>query len=70
MAACLGMGAGAYITYRLVSSVLGNAVGVVLAICVAAAIYVVLLLALHALERDDIMMMPKGDKLVKLLRLK
>jgi len=70
MAACLGMGAGAYITYRLVSGVLGNTVGVVLAICVAAAIYVVLLLALHALERDDIMMMPKGDKLAALLRLK
>lgn len=85
MAACLGMGAGAYITYRAVYSLvsgimaggkeevvqmMSNMIGVVLAICVAAAIYVVLLLALHALERDDIMMMPKGDKLVKLLRLK
>lgn len=85
MAACLGMGAGAYITYRAVYSLvsgimaggkeevvqmMSNMIGVVLAICVAAVIYVVLLLALHALERDDIMMMPKGDKLVKLLRLK
>ncbi|HJC20775.1 MAG TPA: polysaccharide biosynthesis C-terminal domain-containing protein, partial [Candidatus Butyricicoccus avicola] len=70
MAACLGMGAGAYIVYRLTSGVLGNTIGVILAICVAAVLYIVLLLALRALEKDDIRMMPKGEKLVRLLRLK
>ncbi len=70
MAACLGMGAGAYITYRLVSGLLGNTVGVALAICVAGVLYVALLLALGALEKDDVLMMPKGQKLVRLLRLK
>ena len=42
----------------------------VLSIVFSRTAIIVLLLALHALERDDIMMMPKGDKLVKLLRLK
>lgn len=70
MAACLGMGAGAYIVYRLVSGLLGNTVGVMLAICVAGVIYLTLLLALGALEKDDVMMMPKGEKLVRLLHLK
>lgn len=70
MVACLGMGAGAYITYKLVSGLLGNTAGVALAICVAGALYLVLLLALGALEKDDVLMMPKGEKLVRLLRLK
>ena len=39
------------------------------AICVAFVLYVGLLLALHALERDDVLMMPKGQTLVRLLRL-
>ena len=69
MAACLGMGAGASITYRLVSGLLGNTIGVLAAICVAFVLYVGLLLALHALERDDVLMMPKGQTLVRLLRL-
>ena len=70
MAACLGMGAGAYITYRLLSGLLGNTIGVAAAICAAGAIYLVLLLALGALEKDDVLMMPKGEKLVRLLHLK
>ncbi len=70
MAACIGMGAGAFITYKLVSGLLGNTVGVALAICVAGALYLVLLLALGALEKDDVLMMPKGQQLARLLRLK
>lgn len=70
MAACLGMGAGAYITYRLIAGLLGNTVGVIAAICAAGAIYLALLLALGALEKDDVMMMPKGEKLVRLLHLR
>ena len=64
------MGAGAYITYRLLSGLLGNTIGVAAAICAAGAIYLVLLLALGALEKDDVLMMPKGEKLVRLLHLK
>lgn len=70
MAACIGMGAGAYITYRLLSGLLGNTVGVLAAICVAGVLYIVLLLALGALEKDDVLMMPKGAKIARLLRLK
>ena len=46
-----------------------NTIGVLAAICVAFVLYVGLLLALHALERDDVLMMPKGQTLVRLLRL-
>lgn len=70
MAACIGMGAGAYLTYRVTSGILGNSIGVILSICVAGVLYLVLLLALQALEKDDILMMPKGEKLVRLLRLR
>ena len=70
MAACIGMGAGAYLTYRVTSGILGNSIGVILSICVAGVLYLMLLLALQALEKDDILMMPKGEKLVRLLRLR
>lgn len=70
MAACVGMGAGASITYRVISSLFGNLFGVAASIGVAGVLYVILLLALHALDKDDVLMMPKGEKLVRLLRLK
>lgn len=70
MAACLGMGAGAYGVYRLLSGLAGNTIAVLAAICVGGALYLALLLVLGALDRDDMLMMPKGDKLVRLLRLK
>ena len=44
-------------------------VAVLVAICVAAAVYAVLLVALQALEREDILLLPGGRKLVKLLRM-
>lgn len=67
-AACIGMGAAAAIVYRVLSGMLGN-VAVLVAICVAAAVYAVLLVALQALEREDILLLPGGRKLVKLLRM-
>ena len=66
--ACIGMGAAAAIVYRLLGDKLSN-VAVLPAICVAAATYAVLLVALNALEKDDILMLPDGKRIVKLLRL-
>lgn len=55
-------------TVRAVSR-LGNAAGILLAIAVAGVVYLVLVIALRAISRDDLALMPKGDKLARLLRL-
>ena len=55
-------------TVRAVSR-MGNAVGIFLAIAVAGVVYLVLVIALRAISRDDLALMPKGDKLARLLRL-
>lgn len=55
-------------TVRAVSR-MGNAVGILLAIAVAGVVYLVLVIALRAISRDDLALMPKGDKLARLLRL-
>ena len=44
-------------------------VAVLAAIAAAGATYLALLLALSALEREDILLLPGGKKLVKLLRM-
>ena len=55
-------------TVRAVSR-MGNAAGIFLSIAVAGVIYLVLVIALRAISRDDLALMPKGDKLARLLRL-
>lgn len=55
-------------TVRAVSR-LGNAAGIFLAIAVAGVVYLVLVIALRAISRDDLALMPKGDKLARLLHL-
>mgnify|MGYP001332536286 FL=1 len=55
-------------TIRVVSR-MGNAAGIFLAIAVAGVVYLVLVIALRAISRDDLALMPKGDKLARLLRL-
>ena len=47
----------------------GNALTTLLAIGVAAVVYGTLVVALRAISRDDLALMPKGDKIAKLLRL-
>ena len=55
-------------TVRAVSR-MGNAAGIFLAIAVAGVVYLVLVIALRAISRDDLALMPTGDKLARLLRL-
>ena len=68
-AACMGMGAAASIIHRLLAPQFGS-VAVLAAIAVAGMVYLVLLLALSALEKEDILLLPGGKKLVKLLKIK
>ncbi|MCF2661994.1 polysaccharide biosynthesis protein [Pseudoflavonifractor phocaeensis] len=78
LAASALMGGGAWAVYGLLSRLLarggelsrtGNAAATLTAILVAVVIYGVLIIALHAISREDLSLMPKGDKLARLLRL-
>jgi O-antigen/teichoic acid export membrane protein len=69
-AAAAVMGAGAWAVYGLVFKFLhSNTVAVVCAIGVAVVIYAVLIVAFKAIDREDLALMPKGQKIAKLLRL-
>jgi len=77
-AASVVMGAGAWAAYGLLSKVLasdgvlsntGNAVATMGAIGVAVVIYFALVVALRCISREDLKLMPKGDKIARLLRL-
>jgi hypothetical protein len=64
------MGAGAWAVYGLVFKLLhSNTLAVVCSIGVAVVIYAVLIVALKAITREDLKLMPKGDKIARLLRL-
>ena len=68
--AAVGMGLVALGVYKAVSGRLGNTIGVLAAIVLAAAVYLVLVLALKAISRDDLALMPKGEKLARILRIR
>ena len=78
------MGGAAWAVYGLLSRVLasvpegateavlswrGNAAATLVAIAVAVAVYGAMVVALRALSREDLSLMPKGDKIARLLRL-
>ena len=62
-------GAGAFGAYKLITSVLGlgNALGCIGAIGVAVVVYVISVLLLKTLVKNDILMLPKGEKIAKIL---
>lgn len=65
--ASAGCCAGAYLTNRLLTGALGNTLSCLLSIAVAGVIYIVLLCALKALRREDIKLLPKAEKIEKIL---
>ncbi len=67
--ACVGVGAAATIVVRLGAGLVGERLATVLAIGAAVVVYAALLIALHAFEKEDILLLPGGKKLAKLLRL-
>lgn len=64
------MGAAAWASYGLLSRHLGNTLSVCGAMVVAVIVYAVMVVVLHAVSKDDLSLMPKGDKLAKLLRIR
>ena len=70
LVASLVMGAGARAVYGVVSQRAGNTISVFASILVAVLIYGVLVVALQVLNRDDLSLMPKGDKIARVLHVK
>lgn len=66
------MAAAAWATYGLLTGFLhfGNALATIGGIGVGVVVYLVLVLALRVLSREDLELMPKGDKIARLLRIK
>ena len=77
LAATVGMGAVTYLVHTLLLRLTGAAPGVMvdklvtlIAIAAAGAAYLALLLMLHAIEREDVLLLPKGEKIADILHLK
>lgn len=70
LAASLIMGAGAWAVYGLLFKLLErNTIAVLGSIAVAVVLYFALVVALRCLSREDLLLMPKGEKIARLLRL-
>lgn len=77
LAATVGMGAVTYLVHTLLLRLTGAAPGVMIdklvtliAIAAAGAAYLALLLMLRAIEREDVLLLPKGEKIADILHLK
>lgn len=63
------MGAAAWGVCGLASRYVGARLGCLVGIAVGVAVYAVLVVALKMLSKDDLALMPKGDKIAKFLRI-
>ena len=63
------MGVAVWAVYGLVSRFLGNTLSTLFSIAVGGVIYVILVVVLRAISKEDLSLMPKGDKIAKILRL-
>ena len=63
------MGGAAWACYGLLTGVLkmGNSLATLGSIAVAAVIYLILVVALRVISREDLALMPKGEKIAKIL---
>ena len=64
------MGAAAKGSYAVLLPRLGNSVAVLGAILIAVAVYGLLVLLLRVITRDDLVLLPKGEKIANILRIK
>ena len=65
--ASLLCGAAAYFSEILFDIVLMQSIATILSVIVAIIVYIISLLLLRAIKREDILQMPKGNKIVKVL---
>ncbi len=77
LAATAGMGAATYSCFMIVTRVMGaqpgsakDKIATLIAVGCAVAVYLVLLLMLRAVDREDVLLLPKGEKIADILHLK
>ncbi|MDO5707796.1 MAG: polysaccharide biosynthesis protein [Andreesenia angusta] len=63
------MGLAVYLTYILLDSIIGAKLSTVIAIGVGGLVYLIALVVLKAVTREDMMMLPKGEKIADKLKL-
>ena len=69
--ASLIMGAVAILAYKLVSAVIpSQRIDCLLAIAVAGVVYLVLVVVLKIITADDCALLPKGEKIARILRIR
>ena len=68
--ASLLMGAAAWGFYEITAGPLGNNIATLLAVAVGGGVYLVLVVALKAISKEDLALMPKGNKLARILRIR
>ncbi len=56
------------LSYGLFTGIIGGKIATVIAICVGAAIYGLVIIFIGGIRRDEIVTMPKGEKIYKLLK--
>jgi stage V sporulation protein B len=69
------MGVFVWLLYPPMAALLGSGrlmglLAVLLTVALAAVIYLLMLIAVKALPREDILMLPKGEKIAKILRIR
>ena len=74
--ATIVMGAAAWLSYTVIGSVIGTEGGMRLvlsmgaSIVIACIVYAVMIIAIRAITKDELELVPKGDKIAKLLRIR
>ena len=67
--AAAAMGLAAFMSYDVLSTYLPQKLSCLMAICVAGVVYVIFVLVLRVITAEDCALLPKGDKIAKLLRI-
>lgn len=70
LAASVCMGAGAWAACGLASRYVGPRLGCLVGIAAGMALYFVLIILLKVFSKDDLALMPKGDKIARILRVR
>jgi stage V sporulation protein B len=68
--ASLIMGAGVWGVFGLLEPRFGNNLSTLMSVAVGGVIYLLMVIVLQVLSRDDLSLMPKGDKIARLLRVR
>lgn len=59
-----------YFAYGPISGLFGGRIGVIVTVGLSAVVYLVALIAIKALPKEEVLMLPKGQKIAKMLKLK